>query len=118
MDRKTPVTIKDIPKSITILGREYTIEMKTRDQLCELSKVEGAVASVENGTQTILLWDEDTDYFGTLVHEIMHVVQYVTGIDQIICPQIQEILCESTSNGVKDLIKSLHPPKKSTKRKK
>ena len=101
--------MKKIPKFVIILGRKYILKMVS-DQ--EITKIAGVLceACVELRTKQIFIVKDlpDDEKLIALFHEIQHISHLVSGISQVVSPELQEILCESTAQAFYDLLRSLN----------
>ena len=89
---------------ITILGRKITVRLKTDEQLKRIMgySVHGLY---DHKSKTIYISSDQCDKEKrlTLLHESVHATQYIVGLNQVIPPEIQEIICETTAQLIDDL---------------
>jgi|688.fasta_scaffold444643_2 hypothetical protein len=100
---------KKMPSKLTILGRSYKLKLVSEKKMIELIEVP-AWAAVDFTNKQILIQEtlSEEEMMISLFHEIGHIAQVVTGINQVISQEMQEILCETMANSMIDLIRSLH----------
>jgi len=67
-------------------------------------------ACVELNSKKIFIVKDlpDDEKIIALFHEIQHISHLVCGVSQVVSPEMQEILCESTAQAFYDLLRSLH----------
>ena len=91
-------------KTITILGRKYKLKHMSRDKLLKIhgTPVHGLHDAM---IRTIYIETDSSEQFrlGVLRHECVHAALAVTGLDQVIPPEFQEILCETFASLMEDL---------------
>lgn len=85
------MTKKSIPKTINILGHDWTIEF------VDQKKMQGSIGSTHFPSRKIIL---SKDLKGsmlrmTFLHEFWHARQFESGWTQIMEPQAMELDCES-----------------------
>lgn len=100
--------MKKLPKSISILGRNYRITEVSMEKMIEVSE-ERSMGCVCFTSKNIYLIEGMTneDKLLTLAHETVHIALTVTGLNLIIPFKIQEVICETMANLYLDLIKGL-----------
>lgn len=92
-----------IPKSITILGRKFKV-------ISNIPSSKMKIYGECNFTDRIIRIRESSsqeEAYITFLHECVHVVHFITGINQTLDSNQKEIICESTANMIIDIIKSL-----------
>jgi len=101
--------MKKLPKSVTILGRKYKLKLISGEQITEIAGVL-CEACVELNTKQIFIVKDlpDDEKIIALFHEIQHISHLVCGVSQVVSPEMQEILCESTAQAFYDLLRSLN----------
>ena len=94
-------------KSIVILGDKIPVRVISQEKMNEILPNYHAMGIWASDLRTIFLSKElnkdETLY--TLCHEIGHVLFTKTGIDQVIAPELQEIIVQSYATVLVDIIK-------------
>lgn len=95
-----------IPKSVTILGRKFTVKVVTKEYI-EKEIGLGTMGGMNYTKKLILISNNMSkeDMYITYLHEICHVGMYVVGLNQVIASEIQELLCETLANTFFDSVK-------------
>jgi Zn-dependent peptidase ImmA (M78 family) len=98
------------PKQVKILGRKFKIKYVTVEAIAKKHGL-AAVGLMDWEKKEIFISKalNEHDTLLTLVHEFVHVSHYVTGLNQVIAPEIQELLCETTAalfEDIRDLLQS------------
>lgn len=95
-----------IPSHTTILGKKLKVLFKSQKYISQKIGL-NAQGYLDWHKKTIYILDElpQDEAFITYVHEVVHASHFITGLNQIIDPATQEILCEVTANMVCDLIR-------------
>lgn len=98
-----------VPKTITILGRKYQIHFVSQAKITNIAGVL-CEACVELNNKKIYIVEDlpEDEKLIALFHEIQHISHLICGVSQVVTPEMQEILCESTAQAFYDLIRSLH----------
>lgn len=98
-----------IPKTVTILGRKFSVRNNLTEK--QMKKFMGD-DSVPYGAMNysmrlicILQHKNKDEQFVTYLHECMHVMQYVVGLNQVTDVKIAELWCESGANAMIDVFK-------------
>lgn len=93
-------------KSLTILGRKIKVKIIPQEKLGELAVDGRTVGLYDPNTKTIYLAKELTPqqkrYY--LIHEAVHCVHDLTGIDQTLPDCLIEIICQTTATLFEDLL--------------
>jgi Zn-dependent peptidase ImmA (M78 family) len=101
--------MKKIPKSVTIFGRKYKLKIVSQQKIIQIA---GSLceACVEFDSKSIFVVKDlpDDEKLIAILHEIQHISHHTCGISQVISPEMQEILCESTAQAFYDLLRSLN----------
>jgi orotidine-5'-phosphate decarboxylase len=98
-----------LPKSVTILGRKFKVEVADRDKISKITgtnRPDGALSYMKK----IIMVAEDLDEDETLVtflHECNHAIDYISGFSQILTSNEFELLAETRGNGFADVFKAL-----------
>jgi Zn-dependent peptidase ImmA (M78 family) len=94
-----------IPKRVNLLGRIFLVKIVSTQVIYDKmgTPVWGLMDWME---KTIYICSElnEHEQILTLFHECTHAVHYIYGLNQVISPELQEILCESTANMIEDLL--------------
>lgn len=101
--------MRKLPNTVTILGRKYKIKELDFDKIEEFAG-SPCEACVDIKNFKIYIVKDLSTYEKTiaLFHEIQHISHYICGLSQVVSPELQEILCESTAQAFADLIRSMH----------
>ena len=101
--------MKKMPRTLTILGRKYKLRFVSEKKMQEIINVP-AWAAVDFDNKQILVQEtlSPEEAMLSIIHEVGHIAQSVSGINQVIPLELQEILCETNANAFADLITSLH----------
>lgn len=95
-----------IPSKVNILGRNIKVVRQTS---VEIQKEMGFKADgyLDWDKKTIFICKDLTPYEAliTFYHETSHVAHYVVGLNQVLAPEMQEIISEVTANLIYDLTK-------------
>lgn len=104
---------------VEILGRSFRIKYVSFSVVSERAG-QTAVGCMDWEKREILICKDlsERERVLTLYHEFTHVVHYATGLNQIITPEIQEILCETTASLIEDVCIAMEKIEKSAKRRK
>ncbi len=102
----------NIPKTITILGRKYTvIRNVSSKKLNELNDTEDrdlwALAVLSDKKIYIATHKTKEEEYVTFFHECVHVAEKIVGLDQITNKKIREIWCETMGNMMYDVFKGM-----------
>jgi len=101
--------MKKLPKNIIILGRKYNLKLVSGEYI---TKIAGVLceACVEFNSKTIFVVKDlpDDEKMIAIFHEVQHISHLVCGISQVVSPDMQEILCESSAQAFYDLLRSLN----------
>ena len=102
-----------IPKTVTILGRKFALKQASQEVIDEYagSPVEACV-DIENSIILVRKDISDNDKILAIFHEAHHIAHYISGVSQVVSPEIQEIICEISSQAIADLLRSLHGARK------
>lgn len=103
-------TVKKELKSVKILGKSIKIKRANREKIQELTGVLAygcydpvkRTIYIETESQKEKLFQETI-----LHHEIAHAIMSIAGLDQVIAPELQEIICESFANAYLEIIPQL-----------
>ena len=96
--------MKKIPKSVRILGRKIPIKLINRSELDKI--YQGAGALWDSETRTIYI-DKNAPIkiqWMYLYHEMHHAMHNMVGLDQFLPGEILEILCQSGSSFIEDVL--------------
>lgn len=95
-----------IPKTVTILGRKFTVKVISKEVI-EKEIGTGVMGGMNYTKKSILISNNMSkeDMYITYLHEVCHVGMYVTGLNQVIPSEMQEILCETLANTFFDVNK-------------
>ena len=95
-----------IPKSVVVLGRRFTVKVVSREYIEKEIGI-GVMGGMNYSRKLILISNNMSkeDMLVTYFHELCHAGMYVAGLNQIIDPSVQEILCETLGNTFYDVIK-------------
>lgn len=90
---------------VSILGRSFRVKFVTLEILLKRSG-QSAIGCLDWEKREILIYKDlnDRERALCLYHEFTHAVHYATGLNQIITPEIQEILCETTASLIEDVM--------------
>jgi len=93
------------PVKVNVLGRSFKVKYVTAEILLKRSGF-SAVGLMDWEKREILIFKDlnERERRLCLYHEMAHVVHYVTGLNQIIAPELQEILCETTASLIEDVV--------------
>lgn len=88
-----------------ILGRSFRVKFVTLETLFKRSG-QSAIGCLDWEKREILICKDlnERETALCLYHELTHAVHYATGLNQIISPEIQEILCETTASLIEDVL--------------
>lgn len=102
----------NLPKSITILGQEFSIELKPQKEI-EKEIGAGTFGAVNYSDRRILISNDvnEIDFQIIAFHEFLHALQFVSGVSQTIGPDLQEVISESFANGIIEILKQLYKPR-------
>jgi Zn-dependent peptidase ImmA (M78 family) len=90
-----------LPKKLNILGRTIkVIDAPIKGCYGVFYPLQSEIV-----INTPIIKDHGLDVNQTLIHEMIHVVMNRTGLDQIIDPQVSEIICETIANSMVDNFK-------------
>ena len=92
-------------KTIRILGRKYALKHMSRDKLLKLHGT--PVHGLHDAERRLIYVETDSSEsfrLSVLRHECVHAALAVTGLDQVIPPEFQEILCETFASLMEDLV--------------
>jgi hypothetical protein len=101
---------------VNVLGRSFKVKFVTAETL--LKRVGfNAIGVMDWEKREILIFKDlnERERLLCLYHEMVHASHYVSGLNQIIAPELQEILCETTASLVEDIMRcklKLVPDKK------
>ena len=93
------------PKKATILGRTFKIKYVTLETIARRSGI-SAVGLMDWEKKEILISKtlNEHDTMLTIIHECTHASHFITGLNQIIPGEIQELICETTAALFEDII--------------
>lgn len=97
-----------IPNRITVLGRAYKVSLKN-DKFLKRETGMHVDGSINYGAKNIYIKEDmlQTSKEYTLIHETVHLIMNTTGLDQVILPELQEIICESITSGMHDFMRQV-----------
>jgi Zn-dependent peptidase ImmA (M78 family) len=100
---------KKFPKQINVLGRKYKVKLISFKKLTEIAGQE-SYACVDYSNNVIFISENLSEYekMISLFHEMAHICQITVGLNQVISPELQEIICESMANSFADLVRSMN----------
>jgi hypothetical protein len=94
-----------MPKYVTIFGRKIPVKLASREELDSLFK---DAAGIWDPTTRIIYIDKsapkETQLYW-LYHEMGHATKTFVGLDQILPPELQEIICQSYATLIEDVLK-------------
>lgn len=97
-----------MPKTIDIYGRKIPIKYISKTELEKY--IAGAEGIWDTYTQAIYINKEAPRniqlYY--IYHEIGHAIKTFVGLDQILPPELQEIIVQSFATGIQDIIRQKH----------
>jgi Zn-dependent peptidase ImmA (M78 family) len=101
--------MKKFPKKISVLGRSYKVKFLPFEKLTIIAGEE-SFACVDYSNHVIFIAENLSEYekMISLFHEMAHICQITVGLNQVISPDLQEIICESMANSFADLVRSLN----------
>jgi Zn-dependent peptidase ImmA (M78 family) len=93
-------------KAITILGRKIKVKILPQDKLAKIAHDDRTVGLYCPNKRTIYLAEEldarQKRYY--LIHEAVHCLHDLTGIDQTLPDSLVEVICQSTATLFEDLL--------------
>jgi Zn-dependent peptidase ImmA (M78 family) len=96
---------KKLPKSVQVFGRKIPIKLVPKEELN--SYIQGAEGIWDTYTRTIYINKEAPlivqKYY--IYHEMGHAIKTFTGLDQILNPELQEIIVQSYATLIEDILK-------------
>lgn len=96
---------KKLPSSVELMGRIIPIKLISKDELNTL--IQGAEGIWDTYTRTIYINKEAPlliqKYY--IYHEMGHAMSTLTGLDQVILPELQEIMVQSYATLIEDILK-------------
>jgi Zn-dependent peptidase ImmA (M78 family) len=94
-----------MPKHVVVMGRKIPVKLVGQDILDKM--IEGAIGLYDCHTRCIYINKTLPKHIQkyTLDHELGHVIMDLTGLDQVIHRQIQEIICQSYATLMEDIKK-------------
>lgn len=92
-----------MPKYVMIMGRKIPVKLVDQDVLDEM--IEGSIGLYDCHTRCIYINKTLPKHIQkyTLYHELGHVIMDLTGLDQVIHRQVQEIICQSYATLIEDI---------------
>jgi hypothetical protein len=103
MDQK--ISVKKLPKYIVILGRKFKIKQLVG--LCYHGEPCLGLCDASNKIIYLEKGQKEDDKLDTLVHESVHAMLSISGIDQKLTDSENEIMCQLVTALFNDLLKSL-----------
>jgi Zn-dependent peptidase ImmA (M78 family) len=96
-----------MPKSVCVLGDKIPIKVVSQEVMDQLLGQSGAIGLWASDLKTIFISKDSNkdERLYTLCHEIGHVLFTKVGLDQVLAPELQEILVQSYSTVIVDIIK-------------
>lgn len=90
---------------VNILGRSFKIKYVSLEVLFKVSG-QSAVGCLDWEKREILIYKDlnERERMLCLYHEFTHAMHFTTGLNQIIPPEIQEILCETNASLIEDIM--------------
>jgi Zn-dependent peptidase ImmA (M78 family) len=94
-------------KSVVVLGEKIPVKVVTQAKMNEILPNYHAMGIWASDLKTIFLSKElnKEEALYTMCHEIGHVLFTKTGIDQVLAPELQEIIVQSYATVIVDIIK-------------
>jgi hypothetical protein len=93
-----------MPKFVTIYGRKIPIKICTKEQLDVIFQ---DAAGIWDPTQRVIYIDGNAPkrtQLYWLYHEMGHACKTFTGLDQILPPELQEVIVQSFATLIEDVI--------------
>lgn len=102
---------KKLPRSVTILGRTFTVKSGlTAEQITALMPDKSSPLGAMCYSKRLILiqtHEDPEEELVTYLHEVGHCVQYIVGLALVTNPDMAEVWCESMANGFYDAVMSL-----------
>lgn len=94
-----------MPKSVVIFGRTIPIKYLSQKQIDKI--IPGAFGVWDPEHYCIYMMKEQSrvSFFRTLRHEVGHAVKTITGLDQVLPPELQEIIVQTFAGLIEDVQK-------------
>jgi Zn-dependent peptidase ImmA (M78 family) len=94
-----------MPKSLTIFGRNIKVKYLSKNKMDAI--IPGAAGIWESTNQVIFICNEYSKEYQkyTLKHEVGHAIMSLTGLDQVIQAELQEIIVQSYATLIEDILK-------------
>lgn len=100
--------MKTLPRKVTIMGREIPIKYISKTKLNDM--IQNAEGIWDSYDRCIYISKDAPRniqlYY--IYHEIGHALKNFTGLDQVIPPEIQEIIVQSFATLIEDVLKQSH----------
>lgn len=100
----------EIPKSVTILGRKFSVKILTRDQINKkMNRTDGPEGGIHYLKREIVLAKDlpKEEMIVTFLHECNHAIDCITGFSQTLSCNEFEIMAETRATGFYDVFKAL-----------
>jgi Zn-dependent peptidase ImmA (M78 family) len=96
-----------MPKNVCVLGEKIPVKIVTQEKMNQLFGHGNAMGLWASDLKTIFLSKDSNkdENLYTLCHEIGHVLFTKTGLDQVIAPELQEIIVQSYATLILDILK-------------
>lgn len=99
-----------IPKSITILGRKFAVKnnLSEKQMIALIGDGSCPLGAFNYSKRTILIRAHQNreEQQVTFLHECLHAMQYIIGLNQVTNLEMAEIWCESGANAMLDVFKA------------
>jgi len=97
-----------IPKSVTILGRRFTVQ-KVGEKWFQSKELGNACGALNFSSRSIMIKDtlSKEDSLITFLHECHHAMDFICGFSQVVSGDRFEIEAESRANGFYDVFKAI-----------
>jgi hypothetical protein len=104
-------------KSLKILGKTVKIKRMSREKIAKVVgfSAHGCYDPIKSTIYIETESKEDLKFQTiTMYHEICHAIMSVAGLDQVILPDLQEIICETFSNALVEIENQKSKPLRKT----
>lgn len=100
-----------LPKKLMILGQEFKIKEKPQKEI-EKMLGQGTFGAMNYSDKLILIASDanELDKLLIFLHECGHAITHVNGLNQVMSPELQEVMVESFANGAIEIMKQLAKP--------